>query len=430
MAFQKDFIWCVGGAAAQQDGGAFEGGKGLTIWDKPFTDGHIKNGDDCSVACDHFHRWREDIKLLKEIGVNSYRFSVSPARIYPKDGFAVNKEGVKFYVDLTNELCKSGIHPVCTLYHWDMPLWMHREGGWKNPASVDWFERYTETIVSAISDKVQYWITFNEPQCFINLGYRTGTHAPFELNCTSEIENMALNVMLAHGRAVKVLRNQAKQKAKVGFASTVGGVVMPSPVRSEEQAYKDSFDVQGGDGNAAWWSEPIVLGKKWKGCGWLSDDDLKEIHQPLDFYAYNIYYASNANELTYAGAPHTTMGWEITPECIYWATKFFYKRYGLPIFITENGMANIDFVYEDDKVHDPQRSEFLRAYIRQLKRANDEGVPVIGYSCWSFMDNFEWAEGYDKRFGLVYVDYRTQERIIKDSAYVYRDIIRFNGENL
>lgn len=157
---------------------------------------------------------------------------------------------------------------------------------------------------------------------------------------------------------------------------------------------------------------------------------MKVIHQSLDFYAYNIYAAAEDKESKYVGEPRTAIGWQVTPECMYWSAKFFYERYKLPIMITENGMANMDFVYGDGKVHDPQRGEFLRRYIRQLKRAADENVPIMGYSCWSFMDNFEWAEGYEKRFGLVYVDYRTQERIIKDSAYVYRDIIKTNGENL
>ena len=157
---------------------------------------------------------------------------------------------------------------------------------------------------------------------------------------------------------------------------------------------------------------------------------MKVIHQPLDFYAYNIYQATNPKETGYVGSPRTAIGWPVTPDCMYWSAKFFYERYKLPILITENGMANMDFIYEDGKVHDPQRGEFLRCYIRQLKRAADEGVPVLGYSCWSFMDNFEWAEGFEKRFGLIYVDYHTQERIIKDSAYVYRDIIKSNGENL
>lgn len=431
MAFQKDFLWCIGGAAAQQDGGYLEGGKGLSIWDA-LSDGYIKNNDNCFVSCDHYHRWKEDLRLLKEIGVNSYRFSVSPARIFPTDAYTVNEEGIRFYIDLVCELARLEITPIITLYHWDMPLWLHRKGGWKNPISIEWFERYVATMVDALSDKAQYWLTFNEPQCFVYLGYVSGVHAPFEKNCADEIQNISRNVMLAHGKAVKAIRAHAKKKPYIGFAPTAGELHMPSSVRSEKQAYEDSVGLGGGVGpdKAIWWSDPIVLGKKWDGCEWLSDEDLKVIHQSLDFYAYNIYAAAEDKESKYVGEPRTAIGWQVTPECMYWSAKFFYERYKLPIMITENGMANMDFVYGDGKVHDPQRGEFLRRYIRQLKRAADENVPIMGYSCWSFMDNFEWAEGYEKRFGLVYVDYRTQERIIKDSAYVYRDIIKTNGENL
>ena len=429
MAFSKNFIWCAGGAAAQQDGGYLDGGKGLNIWDA-LSAGHVKNNETCHIACDHFHRWKDDLKLLKEIGVNTYRFSVSLARLFPSDEFTVNEEGVRFYRDLVDELTKLGIEPMCTLYHWDMPLWLHNKGGWKNGLAVEWFERYTRVVVEAISDKVKYWITFNEPQCFVGLGYGTGEHAPFEKVGDGQLKLISRNVMLAHGRAVKVIRERAKRVPEVSFAPTAG-LTIPTESKSEQEAYERTFDINyGGVFSPAWWSDPIVLGKAPEGCDWLSKDDLKEICQPLDFYAFNIYNAGNSREfsLEYAGIPRTDMGWTITPECMYYAAKFFYKRYGLPVMVTENGMANIDFVYEDGKVHDPQRSEYLKKHIKQLERASDEGVPVIGYSCWSFLDNFEWAEGYSKRFGLVYVDYRTQKRILKDSAFTYREIIRANGE--
>ena len=429
MSFSKDFLWCVGGAAAQQDGGYLDGGKGFNIWDA-LSDGHIKHNDTCHIACDHYHKWKEDLRLLKEIGVNSYRFSISLARIYPTDEYTVNKQGVKFYIDLVNELERLGIQPVCTLYHWDMPLWLYRKGGWKNPLSVEWFERYTKTIVDALSDKVRYWITFNEPQCFIGCGSKDGTHAPFERLPIGIIQIMSRNVMLAHGAAVRVIRDNAVLDPLVSFAPTASAYI-PSSNMTESQAYDTMFDiVNGGVYNAAWWSDPILLGKAPKGCDWLSEDDLKNICEPLDFYAYNIYGVQDSSDLNYPGIPVTAMDWAIIPESMYYSAKFYYKRYGLPIMITENGMANIDFVYEDGKVHDPQRGEYLRTHIRQLKRAADEGIPVIGYSCWSFMDNFEWAEGYDKRFGLVYVDYKTQRRTLKDSAYIYREIIKSNGENL
>lgn len=431
MAFSKDFVWCVGGAAAQQDGGYLDGGKGLHIWDA-LSDGHIKNSDDCHVACDHYHRWQDDLKLLKEIGVNSYRFSISPARIYPSDEFTVNDQGVKFYIDLVNELEKLGIEPICTLYHWDLPLWLCNKGGWKTSLAVEWFERYTKTIVDAISDKVKYWITFNEPQIFVGHGYKTGEHAPFEKLPENDIINISRNVMKAHGKAVRAIRKYSKKNPQIGFASTCD-ILLPNENNNEDKAYETTFDIsRNGVYNPAWWCDPMLAGKAPKGCDWLSESDLKEIYEPLDYCAYNIYRADIAKgyDYTYTGMPHTAIGWTVTKDCLYVSAKYMYKRYGLPIFITENGMANIDFVYEDGKVHDPQRSEYLKTHIRGLKKASDVGVPVIGYSCWSFMDNFEWAEGYDKRFGLVYVDYRTQERIVKDSAYTYRDIIKTNGENL
>ena len=431
MAFQKDFLWGVSGAAAQQDGAYLQDGKGLDIWNPPFTDGRIRNNGENTVACDHYHRWKEDLKLLKEIGVNTYRFSISLARIYPTDEYTVNEEGVKFYKELVAELKKLNIEPLVTLYHWDMPLWLFKRGGWKTSLAVEWFERYVKTIVDALSDTVKYWITFNEPQCFIAMGYGTGEHSPFEKVEKSELHNISRNVMLAHGKAVKTIRSNAKITPKISFAPTYGELKMPNTPDEEQCAYEYSFDIKNGEAfNAAWWSDPIILGKAPIGCDWLSDEDLKEICQPLDFYAYNIYNSRYYGKKEFSGAPRTAMGWTITPECIYWSAKFLYKRYGLPIMISENGMANIDFVYEDGKVHDPQRSEYLRTYLKQLKKANDEGVPVIGYSMWSFLDNFEWAEGYYPRFGLVYVDYATQKRIVKDSAYYYREIIENNGENL
>lgn len=431
MSFNKNFLWGVSGAAPQQDGGYLDDGKGLNIWDAPLSVGHIRNNDDCHVACDHYHKWKDDFKLLKKIGVNCYRFSISPARIYPIDENAVNEQGIKYYVDMVTELNRLGIEPMCTLYHWDMPLWLHERGGWKTPLAVEWFERYVKTVVNAISDKVQYWITFNEPQCFVGLGYKSGCHAPFEKLPLSDIKDISRNVMLAHGRAVKVIRDSAKLTPKITFAPT-SGLTMPTENVSEEEAYNRTFDISYDDvSNTAWWADPIVLGKAPKGCDWLSEQDLSTIHQPLDFFAYNIYNALNSEfGESHFGPALTTMGWPVTPECMYWAAKFFFKRYKLPLMITENGMANMDFIYGDGKIHDPQRAEYLRTYLENLKKACDENIPIIGYSYWSFMDNFEWAEGYFQRFGLVYVDYKTQERILKDSAYFYHEIIKTNGENL
>ena len=425
MAFCKDFMWGVGGAAAQQDGGAFEGGKGPTIWDKVFTDGHVKHNDDSSVACDHYHRYAEDFKLLKEIGVNTYRFSICPARIYPHDAASVNAEGVRFYKDLVAELRKLDIEPMVTLFHWDLPLWLHDIGGWQNPLSVEWFEKYTRTVVEALSDQVTYWITVNEPSNVVGFG-------AWGSRPQRDEHTIIRNIMLAHGCSVQTMRKFAKLPPKVGFANATY-IVLPVNGKTEAQAYADSMTPAcAAVGDTSLWADPMVLGCRPAGCDWLSDEDLRKIAQPLDFFGINTYHAWSSKEFDceYAGIPRTTMGWPITPDCLYYAPKFVYKRYGLPIVITENGMANVDMVFEDGKVHDPQRSEYIRMHIRSLKRANDEGVPVLGYLCWSFMDNFEWFEGYAKRFGLVYVDYRTQKRTIKDSAYVYREIIESNGETL
>lgn len=432
MSFDKDFLWGVAGAAAQQEGGATDGGKGPTIWDAPYTQGKIKHNDDNSVACDYYNKWKDDFKLLKEIGVRSYRFSICPARIFPYDDKIVNEEGIEFYKDIVVELRKLGIEPLVTLYHWDLPLWLNDKGGWENPIAIEWFEKYAETVVKALSDKVAYWMTFNEPAVFVGCGYMNGSHAPWNKLDMRGVHTVSRNVMLAHGRAVKAIRKFAKISPKAGVALSTP-IVLPVNGKTEQEAYLKSTDAMwNGVWNVSWWADPMVLGKRSNGCDWITDAELKEMCQPLDFFGFNIYHAEHTPDFPceYTGMPYTTMGWSITPDCLYYCARFLYKRYNLPLIVTENGMANIDFVYDDGKIHDPQRSEFLRTHIRGLKKANDEGVPIIGYTCWSFMDNFEWAEGYRQRFGLVYVDYGTQKRTLKDSAYTYRDIIKANGDNL
>ncbi|MBO4572527.1 MAG: family 1 glycosylhydrolase [Clostridia bacterium] len=438
MSFKKDFLWGAATAAHQVEGAYLEDGKTLNVWDALVNDKRVKNGENGKVACDHYHRFREDVALMKEIGLNSYRFSVSWARIIPNADGKINEKGVRFYKDLVTELVNAGIEPLCTLYHWDMPMWAYERGGWKNPEVVKYFSDYTEAVVDALSDKVKYWFTFNEPQCFVGCGHVDGFHAPFEKVTAYETEIITRNVMLSHGSAVKIIRKYAKQTPYIGFAPTAS-LNMPTKDGSvtEEDAYEFTFDAKRFSvSSAAWWADPIVLGKRPDNMGFLSDDDLKEICQPLDFYAFNIYtlfypeWEKYDGAMNYAGAPKTSNGWLIVPDCIYWAAKFFYKRYGLPILCSENGIANADFVMSDGKVHDPQRAEYLKAYLSALLKASDEGVPVIGYQYWSLIDNFEWSAGYDPRFGLVYVDYKTQKRTIKDSAYYYKKIIESNGDIL
>lgn len=435
MAFSKDFLWGAASAAHQVEGAYNEDGKGLNIWD--LCEGKVAYGDNGKVACDHYHRYKEDVALMKEIGLKSYRFSISWARIYPDDSGKINEKGLAFYNDLVNELVKAGIEPLCTLYHWDLPMWLQEKGGWENEECINAFVQYAETCVKALSDRIKYWMTFNEPECFISAGYKDGVHAPFLRLNDEGVNKVTRNVMLAHGKAVMRMREGAKQPLKIGAAPAV---LLHTPINETpeeiELAKKKTFETDAFVA-CSWWSDPVLLGKRQFGTNYLSDEDLKIIHQPLDFYGFNMYNSHGfesapmrKNPRAYSGHPRTMMNWVITPDCLYWAARFFYERYKLPVLITENGMANVDFVMLDGKVHDPQRIDYVQRHLRWLKRATDEGIPVLGYQYWSIMDNFEWAQGYSRRFGLIYIDYLTQKRTLKDSAYFYAEVIKTNGENL
>lgn len=436
MVFPTDFLWGGATAAHQIEGAAFEDGKTAGIWDA-LCEGHVAHGENGNVACDHYHRYKEDVAVMKEMGLKAYRLSISWPRVIPEPG-VVNEKGLQFYIDLVDELVRAGIEPIVTLFHWNLPMWMYNKGGWENPEIADYFADYVKVIVNTLSGKVCWWITLNEPQCFVGVGYHSGGHAPFRKE-TVQIPFVVRNVMLAHGRAVQVIREFAKLEPKIGFAPT-GPVHTPLSNSEEdiEKAQKASFDEFGGIRSNSWWADPIVLGivpEPLKKA--ISQEDIKTICQPLDFYAYNVYHSENhaekpgeVNPLVRPGMPRTALNWPITPEVMYWASKFHYERYHLPILVSENGMANVDFVMLDGKVHDPQRIDYIHRHLKCLKQAIADGVPVLGYLYWSVMDNFEWAVGYDARFGLIYVDYQTQERFWKDSAYDYREIIRTNGVNL
>ena len=450
MAFPKDFLWGAASAAHQVEGAYDEDGKGLGIWDyfANEEEGHIAHGESGNVACDHYHRYKEDVALMKEIGLKSYRFSISWPRVLPEGTGRVNEKGLEFYSNLVDELLAAGIEPLVTLYHWNLPYELYKKGGWKNPESPLWFEKYARTVVEKLSDRVKYWMTFNEPQMFIGLSCQAGIHAPFTHESPEDLMLMTKHVLLAHGRAVSVIRGAGKQPAKIGMAPT-GDVFAPENDSKEaiEAAREKSYAVDefGFPFSNAWWADPIFFGKYADSAVEVFGDKLPEltqeewklISQPLDFYGFNAYQNTvsyppkgNYDEYGYQGCPKTAMGWNVLPDTLYWCAKFMYERYGKPILITENGMAGMDWVHLDGKVHDTYRIDFMHRYLLGLKRAMDEGVPVIGYQYWSILDNYEWAEGYDKRFGLVYVDYRTQERTMKDSAYWYGEVIKNNGSNL
>lgn len=446
--FCKDFLWGAASAAHQIEGAYLEDGKGMGIWDTFEQEtGYIIRNENGNVACDHYHRYREDVAIMKELGLKSYRFSVSWPRVMPEGHGNVNEKGLQFYIDLVNELTEAGIEPMVTLFHWNLPTAIYELGGWENPQVVDWFEQYTDVVTTALGKKVKYWMTFNEPQLFIGAGLNAGVFAPFEKKSTEALMRISKNVYLAHGKAVRIIRKNC-QNSIVGMAPT-GEIVIPRDMNAEsiERARKLSFSMkkESFTSSITWWSDPIFFGKIPEDAQAifgeclpvLTEEEWEIVTEPLDFYGFNIYQGLEDLDSTeeygpyaYPGSPKTSMDWNVTPEVLYWSCRFLYERYGKPIMITENGMSSFDWVSLDGKVHDPNRIDFLHRYLRSIKDAVSEGIPVLGYQYWSIMDNFEWINGYDKRFGLVYVDYRTQKRTIKDSACWYRDVIATNGEIL
>lgn len=451
MGFSNDFVWGAATASYQIEGAAYEDGKGLNVWDvccrQP---GFVKDFDNGDVACDHYHRYKEDVALMKQLGLKAYRFSINWARVIPGGIGKVNEAGLDFYDKLVDELLQNGITPYVTLFHWDYPDALFKLGGWLNPASSDWFAEYAKVIVNRLSDRVKHWMTLNEPQCFIGLGHETGIHAPgLRLN-RSYVLQASHNVLLAHGKAVQVIRQYSKQPCEVGYAP-VGGVNIPASGMPEdiEAARKATFECTA-DGimwSNSFWMDPVYLGNYPEDSlqvleQWMpkfNPEDLKTICQPLDFFGTNMYQGNVVKHSDAGGYeilkkpmgyPHTAIRWPVTPEILYYGPKFFYERYKTPIMITENGMSNTDWISMDGNVHDPGRIDFLNRYLLQYRRAAEDGIPLKGYFQWSLMDNFEWSEGYNERFGLIYVDYPTGRRTIKDSGYWYQTVIEHNGDNL
>ncbi len=446
MSFPKDFIWGAAAASYQVEGAAYDNGKGLSVWDtfcrQP---GAIWEGNTGDVSCDHYHHYKEDARLMGEIGLKAYRLSICWPRVIPEGTGKVNEKGLEFYDRLVDALLENGVQPWVTLFHWDYPYSLYLRGGWLNGDSSDWFAEYTGVIVDKLSDRVSHWLTLNEPQVFVDAGHRLGRHAPGLQLGFGDVLIAAHNSLLAHGKAVQAIRARAKTKPLIG-AAPVGRTMIPATDSHQDidAARKRMFSIVEKDcGSNTWFADPMVLGRYPEDglklfeseLPEIPDGDMKTICQPLDFYGVNIYrgdvVSAESGVVKGADGPAiTTMGWTITPEALYWGPRFLYERYKLPIIMTENGMANMDWVHLDGKVHDPQRIDYLNRYIVEFERAIDDGVPARGYFVWSIMDNFEWAEGYKQRFGLIYVDYATGKRILKDSAFWYRDVIASNGANL
>jgi beta-glucosidase len=452
FAFPKNFIWGAAAASYQIEGAAFEDGKGPSDWDafcrKP---GAIFEGHSGEVACDHYHRFAEDIALMKELGIGAYRLSLSWPRLLPNGTGQVNDKGLAFYDRLIDGLLAAGITPWITLFHWDYPLRLFERGGWLSPDSSDWFSDYVALVAKHFSDRVTHFFTLNEPQVFVGFGLHEGRHAPGLTLPMSSVLLAGHNALLAHGKGVLALRASQKQPLSVGFAP----VGLPkSPLSDDpdhvEIARRATFDVEAHTSwNNAWWMDPVYLGhypahgleRYGRDAPKVGGSDMKTICQPLDFFGINIYHSTTAvpdpkDPRGYRligwrpGFPHTAFNWPVTPEALYYGPRFFYERYQKPIAITENGLSCRDWVSLDGQVHDPSRIDFTRRYLREFRRSLDAGVEAKAYFHWSILDNFEWAAGYRERFGLIHVDYETQKRTPKDSFYWYRDVIRENGANL
>lgn len=450
--FRDDFVWGVASSAYQVEGRDPEDGCGKNIWDTFAEEGRILDGKDAYTACDHMHRYKEDYKLMKLLGIKAYRFSMSWARILPEGTGKVNEKAIAMYRDMILSMKENGIEPYITMYHWEFPQALQDKGGWLNEDVIQWFGEYAKVVAENFSDICEYFITLNEPECFVGLGHLSGVHAPGLKLPYKDVFKVAHNALRAHGQAVINLRKYAGRPIKVGYAPTCG-MAYPATDSPEdiEAARKTLFGfhqpMDNWTWNVAWFNDPVFLGKYpeeglKKFAEYLpeiTDEDMKLISQPLDFMGQNIYNGymmrqGEDGEPEYvdreAGAAKTAAGWPVTPECFYYGVKFLYERYHLPLYITENGMSCHDDVSLDGRVHDPNRQNFLDLYISALQRANDDGADVRGYFLWTFLDNFEWDKGYTERFGIVYVDFKTQKRIVKDSAFWYQKIIESNGREL
>lgn len=446
--FPESFIWGVACASYQCEGAWNEDGKGPNIWDdfchEPGAK-HIKNGDSGDMACDSYHRWKEDVALMKAHNIQAYRFSVSWARVIPDGDGEVNEKGLKFYEDLVDELLAKGIEPMITLYHWDLPSALQDKGGWLNRDIVSAFARYAGIVAARFKGKVKRYMTLNEPQCAAVLGYGNGVHAPGWKLSEEKVAQVFHVMCLAHSAAYRAVK-AADPETIVG-AAICGRQCYPETDTPEnrEAAYKESFNLSSVHG---WmFTTNIFLDslcmKKYdetapaavqRFAATVPPEEWEQMEAP-DFIGINVYNGeavdTKGNYVPfYPGFPLTACKWKVTPEIMHYTVLNLYRRYGRPLMITEDGLSCNDRVYMDGKVHDAERIDFLHRYLLELKKGIDEGAPVEGYLQWSFLDNFEWSEGYDERFGIIYVDYRTGERIPKDSAAWYAQVIASNGGNL
>ncbi|THE13609.1 beta-glucosidase [Bacillus timonensis] len=437
IRFPKDMKWGTATAAYQVEGAAFKDGRGLSIWDTfSHTPGKVKNGDNGDIACDSYHLYHEDIELLDRLGANVYRFSVSWPRIYPNGTGKLNPKGLQYYHNLVDRLVEKGIEPMLTLYHWDLPQALQDQGGWASRNTVDAFSQYAETIFREFNGKVKYWQTINEPLCAAFLSNYRGVHAPGYQDLQLAVD-VSHHLVLAHGKAVKVFR-ELRIEGQIGTATnTTWREPFSNRIEDIEACRREIGH------NIDWFLDPIFKGEypqyliDWfekKGAKLhVEDGDMEIIQQPIDFIGVN-YYSGNVTrfkentglldieniEIDYN---HTHIGWPIYADGFYKVFQYLAQRYGkIPLFITENGACCMDELV-NGKVDDQDRINYYKQHLTAVSRAIESGIPILGYLAWSLLDNFEWADGYGKRFGLVYVDFQTLERIQKESYTWYKKVI-------
>jgi beta-glucosidase len=444
--FPGDFVWGAATSSQQIEGGRFEGGRGESIWDRfESVLGKIEDGSHSDVACDHYNRWREDVDLMQWMGLKAYRFSISWPRIQPHGTGLANPAGLDFYDALVDRLLESGIKPFPTLYHWDLPQTLQDRGGWADRRIAEDFREYAAIVARRLGDRVSHWQTHNEPWCVTTLGHEEGHHAPGHLD-PPEALRVAHHLMLSHGMATKAIREEVPN-AEVGIA------LIHCPVHSATDSEADKNAARWFDGFFnRWYLDPIYKGiypedaiadrveaghLKSPELPFVEDGDMDIISTPLDFLGFNYYNravmkAGKDNKpvsvSTQPPEELTDMGWEVYPEGLYDGLKRVHQEYKPgDIYITENGAAYDYPVDSEGRIADVKRIAYLRKHLLQARRAIADGIPLKGYFAWSLMDNFEWGFGYKMRFGLFGVDYQTQQRYPKDSAFWYQNVLSTNS---
>jgi beta-glucosidase len=442
-SFPQGFLWGSATASYQVEGAVNEDGRGASIWDTfSHTSGKVNNGDTGDVADDHYHRYKEDVQLMKALGLKTYRFSVAWPRVFPQGTGTPNPKGLDFYNRLVDELLANNIQPYCTLFHWDLPQALEDKGGWQSRDTSEAFAIYAGYVAQHLSDRVKHFMTMNEMSSFVDIGYHDGRHAPGLKLPPAGVNQVRHHAVLAHGLAVQAIRANAKPSTKVGLAenaiATVPVIETPEHIAAAVKAYREV--------NAGYLT--VVMEGKYTdaylahhggAAPKFTAADMKTIGSPVDFVGLNVYTpayvraADNAAGFamvpTPSSYPHMMSPWlYVGPEAIYWSPRHAAQLWNVKeIYITENGASSTDVLTSDGHVHDSDRVMYLRNYLTQLHRAVSEGVPVRGYFLWSLMDNYEWADGYAYRFGIHYVDFATQKRTPKMSAHFYREVIARNG---